>query len=269
MERIALSIFTFNKSPVSIKERMSATQAEVATLEASLPQIALDSLVADDDSPARAALDKLADLRTKLEILTHSLSAAEQQEIAKQAEQAARVRKAMQRSASQHAAATDRAARQVSSACEALIGAWSELARTASSLEASLGMTVADEAGFPLLRVKALRREVQAALYRMDAKTRPTLFDRPTGTFAYEHVNETLEGQIAKLTQRAKQSFEATPAPAAPMGKPAEDVAPPVAASVPTAGIAPAPQLERPVYAIDMRGRDLGIEKVFTELEAS
>ncbi|HEV8030390.1 MAG TPA: hypothetical protein VGP42_05170, partial [Stellaceae bacterium] len=95
-----MSIFTFNKSPVSIKERMSATQAEVATLEASLPQIALDSLVADDDSPARAALDKLADLRTKLEILTHSLSAAEQQEIAKQAEQAARVRKAMQRSAS-------------------------------------------------------------------------------------------------------------------------------------------------------------------------
>jgi hypothetical protein len=247
----------FAKTPASIRASLAETQAEIAAFEQTLPQIALAALEAGDNAPAHEAIAKLGQLKARLQVLELSMSAAEKVELAKQAEQKAREHKARQRSASQHAAATDRAARQVSIACEALIAAWAELAKCASSLEASLGMTVADEAGFPLLRVNALRREVQAALYRHDAKARPTLFDRPTGTFDYEHVKETLEGQVGKLTQRAKASFETSvdmlpsvaPAPA-PMDEPAAEV--PVGPCAPAAGIVPAPEPEGNVYGINL-----------------
>jgi hypothetical protein len=251
-------MFMLSAKPEAIREKLADCLAQQRALETDLPCIALEAVETDNDAPAYAAIAKLGTLRSKQQLLEQAIVAAELAAIAARDAQVARERKARQRACAQHAAATDRAARQVSVACEALIGAWAELTKCASSLEASLGTFQMNEAGAPLLGTAALRQEVLAALYRFDAPARPTLFNRKPGTFDYEHTGDTLEGGIALLTHRAKASFDPTlPTPLlttspTPMDEPAAEVA--IGPCAPAAGIAsePEPEPEEHPYSINV-----------------
>ena len=252
-----------------IRGKMAQTAAEIAALEADLPRISLEAINSDDDSAAKEAIKRLADLRTKQEVLSQGLVAAEQAET--EAQEAIRAREllARKRSASQQCGRLERAAMNVSQAAAALVAAFGDLTNSAASLLATLPDRSRASGWDHLLGVATLRDALLLEIRMQERDARPKIFQEKL--FDYEN-KQSLSDRIASLTASARASFDRSPTPAPELiekGKPAEDGSSP-SPSAPTAGIAPSDE-PRPIgdYAIDLRGRDLGVEKRFTDMEVS
>jgi hypothetical protein len=265
----------FAKSPEVIRQKMSLAAAEIAALEAGLPQIALTAIESDDDAPARAAINHLAELRRKQEVLTQGLIAAEQAEIAAQDAQRARETLARKRASQQHAARLTKSARSVSDAAKVLNESFAQFRKDAGSLVSSLPSAMQTEAtGFlRLLSPGKLRDMALLEGERLDRENSQLegerLFPRTPTTWAHEDNRGRLPAlvdRVGEFTNSVRAAFDGAPAPA-PVTKMDEPVTEAVGPAAPVTGIVPEP--ERPSYGIDLRGVDLGIPKVFTEMEAS
>jgi hypothetical protein len=274
----SIRMFTmFAKSPEVIREKMALAAAEIAALEADLPRLALECINADDDAPAKAAIDHLSELRRKQEVLTHGLIAAEQAQIAARDAQSARELLARRRASHQHIARLTKSAVAVSQAAKVLNESFAQFRKDAGSLVTSLPSAMQTEAtGFlRLLSPGKLRDMALVEAERLDRENSQLegerLFPRTPTTWAHEDNQGRLPAlvdRVGEFTAAIRAAFDpATPAPATPMGRPEVSNDVPPLASPETSGMAPEP--ERPSYGIDLRGVDLGIPKVFTELESA
>jgi hypothetical protein len=249
-KRTSESAVAQNSDADTVRAKIVAVEQEVQSAEADLRAISLEAALSGSPDAGHDAIARLNQLRSKRELLTNALQAAEQAERDRLAALHAREMQARKRSLAQKLGAYEREAGEVAKATQALNDAKARMSETALSIAPLLprqlrtGAKPWDQLVSPLMVNQLALLEA----YRLDPRAKkpdrlanhyPNFQDRVTGRV--KPIGEI----TAELCTNLKADFErcglpAEQSPAAPLQTAAPD----------TSGI-----------VIDMRGVDLGIEK--------
>lgn len=271
-----------------IKTRLAEIQAEIEGAEAALHECSLEAALGENVEVGEKAIQTLATLRGRQELLSHALTQA--QELEGQERDAERLveHKARRRAAAQHAGSLERAAKAVTAAQKQLIDAYGQMVGAAGSLVAVVPSTMRTD-WQSLLSEFELRRMVKIEGHRLNREGGPELFPRTgTSTGAVEsqqpdgYTIPNLHQRVSELTARLKQHFDSAtpgansdskaeqPAPTEPKN---EELVPPLnigSGTVPgSVGDDVAPltppvanqRVDEQVGFVNLRGKDLGVKK--------
>lgn len=261
-------MFPFSRAAdksLAVRQKLAALEVEIAQASTELDQIALGAVLGDDPGTAESVVAHLDELHQRRDILRRALGAAERGERDEQAAARQREVAARRRAASQHAARLERETRAVSEITADLLTHFDALNDAASALVANLPepMRSRAEPWHELLSLDELRQAVRIEVSRLERERRSPLFGHQYGEIALEDRHgalPTLTDRIAKYTATIREHLAAaaqpTPQNLSPEPRPVSSVPVSVGPSSPPIDAAP-----RTVEVIDLRGRDLGIEK--------
>jgi hypothetical protein len=266
-----------------IKAKLADCAAEIEAAEAELHRVSLDAAMSEDPQAGTEAIKRLQELRGRRELLEHALVAEAEREADQRAEASLSDHIARRRAASQHCGRLEKHAKAVTQAQASLIAAYQEMIRASGALVATLPARMRTEAEpwHLMLNEAELGRMVAVEAHRLNrTKDGAQLYPRPPSIGLIEREDgytlPSLAERIAELTNRVKAHFDST----TPQAKPTTEPSPPpsdapisevVSAPAPEELLLPVPPVAEQRLSfvpsledgsvIDLRGRDLGVEK--------
>lgn len=259
----------------TVRQKLAECEAEIASTEEELRQVGMAAVLGENPAAADDVQERLRKLRERRELLTAALDQALAAEQDAQAELRQRDFLARRRAAAQHAGRVEKLARSVSELEGQLVKEFHLLTEAAASLVATLPSR--QDVWREILSDEALREMCLLEGHRLGREAGAKLFRRPEGTSAHERRIDGslpfLSDRIAELTAQVRSHFdraappatEKTSTPAAPqpeLNATPGDVPTPLA----SLGVVGGPTVFRN-DVIDLRGQDLGVEKVPNEPE--
>ena len=260
----------------TVREKLNAVEQEIADASAEFDGLALHAVLAGDQSASEVAA-RLADLRSRRELLQRALSAAEHADRTSREAQHAGEWATKKRALAQHAGRLNKQAAEVSHALRVLHDAQARMTASGSSITALLptAMLTTGQPWDRLFGANELRQMTLLEGHRESRESGTLLFDRPPCARALEREDASfpaLSERISSLAETVRARFEES-APVVPASlrapEPATNPQSPLPVSAPASSASVAPVVLPPSEAAGSDSRAPSLTGVHVDLRSN